>query len=375
MNNTHQQWAQDMYDKLQIKLLAQCKRVGSNIPYIPRDGRYKDLDTPTGIFWWTNGFWPGMLWQMYNATKELCYKEAAEAIEVRFDDAIAGFMGLHHDVGFQWLHTAVANYRLTGNEQSRVRGLHVASLLAGRYNPAGKFIRAWNLDRTGWVIVDTMMNLPLLYWASEQLNDPRFSYIAQNHADTCQALTIRGDGSSNHIIALDPTDGSLVDIPPGQGFAPESSWTRGMAWAIYGFALSYRYTGRTEYLDTAKRIAHYFIANLAQSDWLPLIDFRAPAQPVKYDSTASMCAACGMMEIAHHVNEHEKALYTESAMKTLMACEKAFANWNPEEDGIIGNGAASYHTEKYDKQANIIYGDYFFVEAVMRVLGKDFLIW
>jgi len=371
----HIEWAQGVYGKLQTKLYAQCQRVGSNIPYIPRDGKYKDLDTPTGIYWWTNGFWPGMLWQMYHATKEQSYRSAAEAIELRFDEAIAGYMGLHHDVGFQWLHTAVANYRLTGNEQSRVRGLHVASLLAGRYNPAGKFIRAWNLDKTGWVIVDSMMNLPLLYWASSELNDPRFSYVAQNHADTCQALTVRGDGSSNHIISLNPDDGGLVSVPDGQGYSPESSWSRGLSWAIYGYALSYRYTGRVEYLDTAKQIAHYFIANLAISDWLPLVDFRAPAEPVKYDSTASMCAACGFMEIAAHVSEHEKAMYLEPALKTLQACEKAFANWDINEDGIMGNGAQSYHAKGYDKNAPIIYGDYFFVEAVMRVLGKEFLIW
>jgi len=372
---THVEWAQGIFEKLQVKMQAQCQRIGSKIPYIPRDGKYHDLDTPTGISWWTNGFWPGMLWQMYHATKEEPYRQAAEAVEERFDEALERYMGLHHDVGFQWLHTSVANYRLTKKEKSRVRGLHVANLLAGRYNSAGKFIRAWNQDKTGWVIVDTMMNLPLLYWAAEEIDDPRYVFVANNHADTCQALTVRGDGSCNHIIALDPMDGSLVDLPAGQGFSPESAWSRGHSWAIYGFALCYRYTGKIEYLNTAKRIANYFIANLAQSDWLPLVDFKAPKEPVKYDSTAGMCAACGMLELASHVGEYEKDLYIESAMKTLKACEKAFANWNNEEDGIMGYGASRYHTDDYDKDTPIIYGDYFFVEAVLRVIGKDFLIW
>jgi unsaturated chondroitin disaccharide hydrolase len=144
---------------------------------------------------------------------------------------------------------------------------------------------------------------------------------------------------------------------------------------MYGFALSYRHTRERKFLDAAKRIAHYATANFAQNDWLSLVDFRAPPEPVKYDSTAAMISACGLLEIAGHVDEHEKKLYSGAAVKLLAATEKAFADWNIETDGIIGRGTAAYHGQARETEVPIIYGDYFFTEAVLRILGKDFLIW
>jgi unsaturated chondroitin disaccharide hydrolase len=368
-------WLEEIYGKLSVKLSAECARIGSMIPYIPIDGHYRDIDTGEGIYWWTNGFWPGILWQMYHAAGDEAYRAAASRIEERFDEALTGYEGLHHDVGFMWLHSAVANYRLTGNKDSRRRGLHAANILAGRFNPAGKFIRAWNGDRIGWMIVDCMMNIPILYWASEETGDPRFSFIAREHADTCRRIIVRDDGSCNHIAILDPYTGECLDYPGGQGFESGSSWSRGQAWGLYGFALSYRRTIKKEYLDTAKSIAHYVIANFALNDWLPLVDFRSPLTPLKYDSTAAMIASCGLLEIAFHVSEYEKPLYLNAALKILRACEKAFCNWNPEEDAVMGHGMGAYHSTGKDADAPIIYGDYFFLEAILRLLGKDFLIW
>ena len=375
MTADDRKWAEDTWGKLNGKVKAQCLRIGDMIPFVPREGRFKDLGAPSGIYWWTNGFWSGILWQMFNATGEACYRDAAQGIEKRLDEALSGFTGLHHDVGFMWLHTAVASHRLTGDEQSRARGLHAASIMAGRYNPMGKFIRAWNGEMTGWMIIDCMMNLPILYWAGRELKDPRFAYIAGCHADTALAHAVRPDGSCNHISVMNPLTGELLDSPRGQGFAPGSSWTRGNAWALYGFTLSYLHSGEQRYLDAAKRIAHYFMANLAMNDWIPLVDFRAPAEPVKIDTSAGMCAACGMLEIAKHVGEHEKALYVRAAVNTLKACTDAYANWNPDQDGLMGMGTGHYHGNEDQFHVPLIYGDYFFVEAVLRLTGKDFLIW
>jgi unsaturated chondroitin disaccharide hydrolase len=128
-------------------------------------------------------------------------------------------------------------------------------------------------------------------------------------------------------------------------------------------------------LDASKAAAHYVAANFALNDWLPLVDFRAPASLVKYDSTAAMIASCGLLEIAGHVGEYDKPFYTAAALNILRAGERAFADWNTETDGIIGKGTGSYHGGPDDTEVPIIYGDYFFVEAVLRLLGKDFLIW
>lgn len=374
LGEADQRWAEDTYQKTVTKIFEECKRVGDRIPYIAEDGVYREDKAQTDIVWWTNGFWPGILWQMYHATGEEMYKETAERVEDKLDRALDLYTGLHHDVGFMWLHSAVADYRITGKERSRARGLHAAHLLAGRYNPRGRFIRSWNRDRSGWVIVDSMMNIPLLYWARDELGDPRFGYVAEDHADTILAKTVRGDGSCNHVIVLDPADGALLETPGGQGYASGSSWSRGQAWAVYGFALSYRYTKKIEYLDAARRVASYFIAQTDRTGHVALVDFRAPARPVYYDSTAAVCAACGLLEIAEHVPEMEKAFYIEAAVKMLKATDERFCNWDPQYDSIVQMGSGSYHTE-HDRHVPIIYGDYFLLEAVLRLLDRDILLW
>lgn len=367
-------WLEETYHKIQQKLSAECDRIQDKIPYIAENGQYKEDKAITDIVWWTNGFWPGMLWQMFHATGEEKYKKAAQGVEDKLDRAFDIYTGLHHDVGFMWLHSAVADYRITNNERSKVRGLHAAHLLAGRYNPRGKFIRSWNRDRSGWVIVDSMMNIPLLYWAKEVLGDPRFEYIAMDHADTIMKYTVRQDGSCNHIIVLDPSTGELLETPGGQGYASGSSWSRGQAWAIYGFALSYLYTKKQAYLDTAKKVSHYFISQIDRTDGVALIDFRAPKEPIYWDSTAGVCAACGMLEIANHVPEPEKEFYITTAIRILRKTDEKFCNWDINFDSIVQMGSGSYATE-HDRHVPIIYGDYFFIEAVLRLLKKSILIW
>lgn len=366
-------WAGEVWKKLEAKLYAECKRLGSMMPYISVNGAYTDMGK-TELTAWTNGFYSGMLWQMYHATKEECYKNAAELIEERLDQALAEFTKLDHDTGFLWLHTAVADYRLTGNEKSRVRGLHAASILAGRYNPSGRYIKAWNGERSGVAIVDCLMNLPLLYWASGELSESACRQIAINHTDMALTYIFRPDGSCNHMVEFDPVTGEYLTNPGGQGYESGSSWSRGQAWAIYGMALAYRYTGNQRYLDAAKGTAHYVCANLAVHDFIPLLDFRAPAQPVYYDTTAGVCAACGMLEISEHVGPFEKELYVLSAIKILKAVIEKFCQWDLETDGILTGGSAKYHRAG-DRHKSLIYGDYFLLEGILRLLDQDFLIW
>lgn len=373
MNLTTNKWAQQIFEKLNVKITAQANRLGNKIPYVPENGIYPDMGEKD-IVWWTNGFWAGMLWQMYHATNNDLYAKTAISNEDRLDDAFTKYTGLHHDVGFMWLHTAVANYRLTENERSKARGLHAAHLLAGRYNPRGKFIRSWNRDRSGWVIIDSMLNIPLLYWASDTLEDPRFNYIAQDHADKVMEYIVRPDGSVNHIGVFNPTNGDLLETPAGQGYESGSSWSRGQSWAIYGFALSYLHTGKKEYLNTAKKVANYFIAQVEQTGWIALVDFRAPKEPVMWDTSAGLCAACGFLEIAKHVGEYEKDFYIDAAVNILKATEEKYANWDVEIDGIIDFSTGAYHDE-LNTEVPIIYADYYFVEAILRLLNKDFLIW
>lgn len=376
-----EQWLEDVFQKMENKFEAECKRVGSKIPYWTEDGSYQTDYSQKDVNWWTNGFWPGILWKMYHVTGKNIYKNTAEAVEAELDRALWQFTGLHHDVGFMWLLSAVADYRLTGSGKSRSRGLLAASVLAGRYNPKGHFIRAWNpdcvepgQDCTGWIIVDSMMNLPLLYWASKEVNDPRYANIAMDHADTVMRTLVRGDGSCGHIACLDPETGEVEKILAGQGYSENSSWSRGQSWIIYGFALSYRYTKKKEYLDIAKRTAHYFIFNTTLNKDIPFCDFRQPESPDFVDCSAGLCAACGLLEIAEQVDECEKWIYQSHAKKIVKTISENYCVWDQEKDSIVQGCKVDYHSSK-NCQRDLIYADYFLAEAVLRLRKMDFLSW
>lgn len=362
----------DIYEKMRTKVSAECRRMEGRIPYIPTDGRYTDQGRQ--IHAWTNGFWGGMMWQMYHDVQDETYKREAEALEKRLDEALDNVEKLDHDVGFIWLHTAVARYRLTGDADARKKGLKAAAVLASRYCPEGEYIKAWNHRPESQLIVDCLMNLPLLFWAADEGAGERYRRIACRHLDTVLRYIVREDGSCNHMVIFDEASGEVLDLPGGQGYEKGSSWTRGQAWAVYGLALAYRYTKDDRYLQVAKRVAHYFIANIAVTGFVSLQDFRAPQEPVYYDTTAAACAACGFMELAEWVGEYEKPLYEKAAWNVMQALTKEFSDWNTACDGILQGGSVKYH-DTVERNVPIIYGDYFLLELILRLKGQDFLIW
>lgn len=371
-------WAQETLERTAHKLEKVAQRSAEKIPYTTVDGVHDDKSGDKEIGWWTNGFWGGIMWQMYTLTGKEIYRNIAEQNENKLDADLMDYEKLDHDNGFKWLPTAVADYRVTGNRSSKNRGLLAAGNLAGRYNCAGKFIRAWNdwpnsrVDRRGWAIIDCMMNLPLLYWASEETGDPRFSQIAANHADTAMKAFIRGDGSANHIVEFDPASGEMIKSYGGQGYGEGSSWTRGQSWGLYGFMLSYLHTQNNAYLETAERIANYFIANIPDSGLIP-VDFRQPEDVKLEDSTAAAIASCGLIELARQKDGRQQKIYLNAALKMLQALTKNSFNWNEEEDNLLTKCTAAYHDEKHE--FSIIYGDYFFLEALMKLTDKELFIW
>lgn len=370
------EWLESVWEKICSKMSKVVDNVGDKIPYTTIGGRFDDKfeEDPA---WWTNGFWPGIMWLMYMGTKDEKYREKAEKAELRLDKVLFGldgsFEGLHHDVGFMWHISSVANYRITGNPQSRIRGLIAANHLASRFNINGRFITAWNgKDREGWSIIDTMMNLPLLYWASEETGYSRYRRIAEAHADKTAENVVRPDGSVVHIIEYDIDTGEVIRTYGGQGYGVGSSWSRGQSWAIYGFALSYIHTRKNLYLDIAKRVAHYFISCIQDNNYIPAIDFRSPESPVYIDTTAGAIAASGMIEISKHVPEYEKKTYFSSALKILRALEKEHCSWSDATDSILQNGSEAYSGGIHK---SIIYGDFFFIEAIMKLKELGILLW
>lgn len=360
-------------DKIAEKVLHESARLNGGIPYIPEDGHYTDIGKED-IAWWTNGFFGGLLWQLYHYTENEAFRSYAEQIEERLDRALEEFVDLHHDVGFMWLHTAVANYRKTENGKSRVRGLKAASILSSRFNSNGHFIRSWNEEKTGWVIIDSMMNIPLLHWAAVELKDPRFKQIAIAHADTVQQYLIREDGSSAHIGSFDPESGDFIEWIGGQGFSSDSAWSRGQSWAIYGFALSYKHTGNTNYLNTAIQVANYFLANSAQTNNIPVIDFKAPPINADTDTSAGMIAACGLLELSRSLSKEHGKLYKDTALQLLSAVLDSYTDFSIETDGLVMGGAVDYHG-KEGKNVGLVYADYFLIEALLKLKDSEMDLW
>ena len=382
--NSNQEWVGEALEKVREKMQWVSEKNRDKIPYTTgADGRYDDRSDESrgwgmddGLNWWTNGFWGGIMWLLYQDTGEERYQEIARISERKLEKCFDQYYGLHHDVGFMYLPTAVADYRLTGNEEGRRIGMHAANLLAGRFNPVGKFIRAWNQngdnDTRGWAIIDCLLNLSLLYWASEESGDPRFRQIAMMHADTVLANFLRPDGSVCHIVEFDPESGRMVKSYGGQGYGDGSSWTRGQGWAVYGFANSYTHTGKKEYLEAARKVADYCIANLPESGIIP-VDFRQPQEPAWEDSCAACVIACGLLEVARHVSDSEKEKYENAAVKILRAIAENRADWTENCDAIVQNCTGAYHSPEH--HFTMVYADYYFIEGLYKLAGIGRLLW
>ena len=367
-------WVESAFERARAKFARGAKLAASQgiIPYKSEGGKY--VASPfDGNSWWTGGFWPAIMWQLYKATGEAVYMTEALRVEKLLTDEFRRFDLLNHDVGFMYLLSCGAHHRLTGDAQALTDTLHAATILAGRFNPEG-FIRAWpNPDRAGYAIIDCMMNLSLLYWATEQTGDPRFAKIARIHADTTIREFLREDGSSCHICIFDPENGKVLSRPAGQGYCEGSSWSRGQAWALYGFTLSYLHTGKKEYLDTAKRVANYFISQITD-DYIPRCDFRQPAEPVLKDDTAGTVAAAGLLVLAQQLPELEAVTYYDVAVKMLRAMEKEDINWELNDPALLQRCTSAYH-DIPGRHMTMNYADYYFVEAINMLRGQKILFW
>ena len=373
-------WIDATWKKMDAKLSRTAIKSREKLPCNTVNGVHDDRKETT---YWTNGFWGGMMWLMYEATGNEEYRKTAERSEELLDAAFKKVKLLHHDVGFMWHLTSGANYRLTGNEASYIRNYFAAALLFSRYNIKGDFIRAWNIGwaestSEGATIIDTLMNLPLLYWASDEIGDDRFRYIAMRHMDMALRDHIRPDGSINHIVEHEVDKVGVKCVFSGQGYSTTSCWSRGLAWAVYGSIISYAHTKKPEYLEAAERTAAYFIEHAKKTDYLPLSDFDAPETPVYYDSTAGTCTAAALLEIAKYVSEEKAAYYAQEAVNLLKACDANFCNYEENEDALVMMGTGSYpNTEGKLLTTHIpwIFGDFFFVEALCKLKEREFFIW
>lgn len=368
-------WAEETAEKILEKELETAKRNAHKVPYRSYDGVYEDLSGER-IGWWTNGFWGGILWQLYHASGDAFLKDAAVELEEKMDAALMNADAMDHDSGFRFLLTAGADYTLTGSKAAYNRLRLAADNLAGRFNTAGEFIQAWNnwgdTDRSGWAIIDCMMNLPLLYKVGELLKNPRYKQTAMKHADTTIRYFIREDGSSNHIDCFDSATGEYLDTLPGQGAYKGSSWTRGQAWALYGFMFSYLHTKEQRYLDTCRKVADYWISCIPESGLIPC-DFRQPADCDYEDATAAAIASCGLIELSKVCEGEDGEKYLNAAIRMLQAMAEKRADWDPSRDGILTHCTAAYGDQEHN--FHMMYADYYFIEAIWKLTGREVYLW
>ena len=346
------------------------------LPYRSENGQWIESPWNCGNGWWTAGFWPGMMW-LLNALSpdDVFHNEALRATELMTEE-FRVYRHLNHDVGFMYLLSCGAKHKLDGDDQAKWDTLHAASLLMGRFNPTSTpragFIKSWDgREQLGYAIIDCMMNLPLLFRATRETGDPRFAAVARIHADTAAKHFVREDGSCRHIVEFDPESGAFIREHGGQGYAEGSSWSRGQAWALYGFILLAMNTGEPRDLATAEKIAQYFAANIRE-DGLTDCDFRQPQNVYRLDNIAGACAACGFLELAKLTG---KAEYQHAAEKLLDGLIDHCVDFGDQYCGLLTHCTAAYHDDNVGTHTNITYGDYFFVEALCKVKGVDPMLW
>ena len=279
----------------------------------------------------------------------------------------------HHDIGFLYLPSALAAWIVDEHEEGKQLALKAADHLMLRWREEGQYIQAWGRKgdekNGGRIIIDCMMNIPLLYWAYDQTGDERYKRVAVAHADKSQRYLMRGDDSSYHTFYFNPEDGTPIRGGTHQGYHDGSTWTRGQAWAIYGFALSYRYTRDPKYLDTALRAARFFIEYLPE-DHVAYWDFDVPIEEgTPRDSSASAIAACGMLEILEHLDgeDDNKGLLTEAVEKSMISLVNQYSTiGEAAEEGLIKHG--SYYVRGgAGPDDYMIWGDYYYLEALLRL--------
>ena len=321
---------------------------------------------------WTVGFTPGLLWLAHRATGRRDYLDEALArcrrlLRRKDDDST-------HDLGFVFYPSYVQGYGITGETWLRAGAVDAAHTLARRFNPHGRFLRAWGPlstdERAGETTIDAMMNLALLGWAARETGESRLAEVATAHADTSSRTLVRPDGSTYHVYAFDPRTGAPVRGSTHQGYADESTWPRGQAWGIYGFARTARQARRPDFLRVSERLADAFLRRLPP-DLIPYWDFDDPAIPdTVRDSSAGAIAAAGLLELAAEEDDPTAAGRYGQAARDLLAAlyERASSRGQPDQAGVLLHG--TWHKKAgFCVDASLVFGDYYFMEALARVLG------
>jgi len=352
----------------------QSKRMAEKL--LSEDGKLPRTINQLGEFetsdsrWWTSGFFPGTLWYLYEATGDENLKNYAEIYSKRVENE--QYTTDNHDVGFMIFCSFGNGYRLTNNESYKKVILQAAQSLSTRYSNSVKVIRSWDWNKKVWqypVIIDNMMNLEMLEWASKNSDSTKFDNIARSHADITIKNHFRPDFSSYHLVDYDTITGEARLKQTVQGYSNESAWARGQGWALYGYTMMYRETKDKRYLEQAINIANYILnhPNLPE-DKIPYWDFNAPNIPEALrDASAGCVMASAFIELSLYTEGElsEKCLSTaETQLKTLTS-PAYLADPGTNSDFILKHSVGNL-PGKSEVDVPLTYADYYFVEALVR---------
>jgi hypothetical protein len=348
-------------------LMAESLKDKPNL--LPRSFNAKGDFVTSNSAWWCSGFFPGVLWYLYqhnNSDALLNYARNFTArIEKEKDNTGT------HDLGFMLYCSFGNGFRLTGDTAYRRIMLTGAESLASRFNPTVGCIQSWGASRQ-WqypVIIDNMMNLEFLFWASKESGNPKYRDICITHANTTIRDFYRPDYSSYHVVSYNPETGQVQVKNTHQGYSDESAWARGQVWGLYGFVVMYRETRDTKYLEHAKNIAAFLLnhPNMPK-DKIPYWDFNAPNIPnALRDASAGAIMASALIELSGYVDAALAKTYLNVAETQIRSLS------TPEyftEKGTYGNfilkRGVGHIPGNSEVDAPLTYGDYYYIEALTR---------
>jgi unsaturated chondroitin disaccharide hydrolase len=321
---------------------------------------------------WTSGFFGGSLWYLYEAMPDRGIQALAEKWTVGLSEQKNNVLhpGIGHDIGFIIYNTFGHGYRLTGNQAYKEVILHASTSLASLFNPQVGCTRSWTWGKDRWdfpVIIDNMMNLEMLFWAAKNGGDRTWYDLAVSHALKTMENHVRSDGSTYQVVDYNSSTGEVIKRIKWQGYSVESTWSRGQAWAIYGFTVAYRETRDRRFLNTAQKLADYFIKYLPE-DYIPYWDFQSPDIPnTNRDASAAAIAASSLLELSTLVSQpKEKEKYLQTAKNILITlCSPQYLTKGSNESAILKHSVGSFpHGGEID--VSLIYADYYFIEALLR---------
>lgn len=328
---------------------------------------------------WMTSFWTGQLWLAYAVTGDAEFRHEAERRLASFAYRLVNRIDESHDLGFLYTLSARAEWQMTGNTAARQLGIDAAKRLITRYHPKGEYIQAWGKMNDpvegGRMIVDCMMNLPLLFWATHETGDSTYAEIATRHARTTLRYQVRRSDTTYHTFFFNQETGEPLGGKTEQGYSDDSLWTRGQAWAIYGFALAADWMKDSEMLTTACRLAERFWTELGNAP-VPLWDFRLPADaPQKRDSSAGAITACGMFKLAALVDDAAQAAsFRARAEEITHRLTDACFETAPEAQGLLRGATYNANTNHAVEQF-MPFGDYYFLESLVLMSGKPVDFW